>query len=149
MDIAKQLTLIWKAIDRLKSIGAPRFRKCDPPLTSTSWDGDAYSTTAKTKIDLSAVFSAPGGITQVLVRLQAADSGSAAAAANSCWFGVSPNDTAASLVGAVRLAGEPNDFFKETTFLCPCDSSGDIYFQCAATGASTMDVYIQIWGYEI
>ena len=25
------------------------------PLTSTSWDGDARSTTAKTKIDLSAV----------------------------------------------------------------------------------------------
>jgi len=33
------------------------------PLTSTAWDGgDAFSTTAKTLIDLSAVFGVPAGV---------------------------------------------------------------------------------------
>lgn len=44
------------------------------PLTSTSWDGDARSTTAKTKIDLSAVFGVPAGAKGILVRLVARDS---------------------------------------------------------------------------
>ena len=53
------------------------------PLTSSSWDGDAHSTEAKTKIDLSAVFGAPANIKAVSVRVLARDSASAASSASS------------------------------------------------------------------
>jgi len=31
----------------------------------------------------------------------------------------------------------------------PCNADGDIYYQISASGASTFDVWIQIWGYYI
>lgn len=112
------------------------------PLTSTSWDGDARSTTAKTKIDLSAVFGAPAGIKAVLIGLAIRDSGSAT---NDCFFIVSPNDTDA--IGLAMNCMTVNDRYQRGVLICPCDANGDIYFQCAASGSGTLDVSLQIWGY--
>lgn len=114
------------------------------PLTSTSWDGDAFSTTAKTLIDLSAVFSAPAGIRAVSVYWAWNDSGSAGA---DCWLCLSPNNTAGSgiFLGAYGLTNDKRIF---GSAMIPCDANGDIYYQINASGASTMDVYLQIWGYE-
>ena len=39
------------------------------PLTSTAWDEDSYSTTAKTLIDLSEVFGVPAGVKAVMVKI--------------------------------------------------------------------------------
>lgn len=113
------------------------------PLTSTSWDGDARSTTAKTKIDLSAVFGVPAGVKAVLVQLIANDSGSASS--TTFFFGVSPNTSTNPVTAVVR--GLPNDTPVYVTGICPCDANGDIYYQIVASGTDTMDCWIRIWGY--
>jgi len=116
----------------------------DTPLTSTSWDGDARSTTAKTKIDLSSVFGAPAGIKAVLLRISAADSGSAS---GNCSIGFSPNDTAGSYAVVCKCTGRANDDAEHEQGIVPCDAAGDIYFQCTATGSGTLDVITEILGY--
>ena len=117
------------------------------PLTSTSWDGDAYSTTAKTKIDLSAVFAVPAGVKAVIIRIVCRDSDSATD--NTLFVGVSPNDTAASLMVVARPGGLPADYIAEAQGICTCDANGDIYYQIDASGSGTMDVWLEIWDYEI
>jgi hypothetical protein len=114
------------------------------PLTSTSWDGDAYSTTAKTKIDLSAVFSAPAGIRAVYVVCLVRDSDSRG---SDTYLVLSPNDTADS-GPRFQPSDYVNDRYGRTNGWVPCDSAGDIYYQVAASGAGTFDVIIQIWGYQ-
>ena len=114
------------------------------PKTSTSWDGDAYSTTAKTKIDLSAVFGVPAGVKAVMVRMAARDSGS------STWYcqlGLSPNSTAGSVAVQAYLHGVPNDVYVSVNGIVPCDGNGDVYYQIAASGTGTLDAIIEIWGY--
>lgn len=116
------------------------------PLTSTSWDGDSYSTTANTVIDLSTVFNVPAGVKAVKVRVAARDSGSAGAAASACRFIVKPASTGeAPLI--LWLSGKPNDYTDEKSGDVPCDANGDIYYELNATGAGTMDVWLQVWGY--
>ena len=115
------------------------------PLTSTSWDGDSFSTTAKTLIDLSAVFGVPAGVKAVLIRARARDS---ASASGDYWVGLSPNSVALSLAIDVKCA-DVNDRLGAAQGVVPCDSNGDIYYQISASGASTMDVWIEIWGYLI
>lgn len=126
------------------------FRFFDSPLTSTSWDGDAYSTTAKTLIDVSATFTnasgetVPGGVKAVLVRLIARDSGSAAS--TTAYFALAPN-SGTTHAAVVRPAGVTNDAYVEQTAVVPCDTNGDVYYQINATGAGTMDCWIEVWGY--
>ena len=126
-------------------LGLPTF--LTTPLTSTAWDGDAYSTTAKTKIDLSSVFSAPAGIKAVVAQIISRDSGSATD--NTIYFGISPNDTPSSLAVMCTSRMLPNDTLVYETGICPCDSNGDIYYQIKASGSATMDCYIRIWGYWV
>ena len=114
------------------------------PLTSTSWDGDAYSTTTKTKIDLSTVFGAPAGIKGILVRLAARDSGSSS---GFCQLGLSPNSTAGSVAIQCYLQGVANDVYVSANGIVPCDANGDVYYQITASGTGTLDAIIEIWGY--
>ena len=116
-------------------------------LTSTAWNGDAYSTTAKTKIDLSTVFGLPAGIKAVYARIQANDS--ASANTPGLYVLLSPNDTSGHASLVVRPSGLPNDYVADQAGIVPCDANGDIYYQVSASGTGTMDVNIQIWGYEI
>ncbi len=113
-------------------------------LTSTAWDGDARSTTAKTLIDLSEVFSVPAGVKAILARIFLRDSGSAA---GNSWFLLSPNDTKDVGALTLRATGIANDAFVDESGICPCDANGDVYYQCLATGSNTLDVWLQIWGY--
>lgn len=115
------------------------------PLVSTSWDGDSFSTAAKTLIDLSAVFGVPAGVKAVYVYAAIRDSGSAAGDA---YLALAPNDTSGSGMH-IDCSGQANDSFERNNFIVPCDANGDIYYQIVATGASTMDIYLQIWGYVI
>ena len=114
------------------------------PKTSTSWDGDAYSTTAKTKIDLSTVFGVPANVKAVLVRLTARDSGSSA---GYCQLALSPNKTADSIAVQAYLQGVANDVYVSANGIVPCDSGGDVYYQITASGAGTLDAVIEIWGW--
>jgi hypothetical protein len=115
------------------------------PLTSTSWDGDAYSTSAKTLIDLSSVFGVPAGVKAVSIRVSARDS--ASGTTTGLYVLVSPNNTSGSTPIIARPSGRGNDEYDEAAGTCPCDANGDIYYQIVASGAGTMDVHIQIWGY--
>ena len=112
------------------------------PKTSTSWDGDAYSTTAKTKIDLSDVFGVPAGVKAVLVNIALRDSGSAA---NECNISLSPSSSVGGMTA--RCSGIANDKFVNACLTVPCDTNGDIYYEITASGTGTMDVYLQIYGY--
>lgn len=112
------------------------------PLISTNWDGDAFSTTAKTKIDLSVVFGVPAGVNAVLVNVALRDSGSAA---NECLISLSPSSSAGGMTA--RCSGIANDKFVNACLTVPCDTNGDIYYEISASGTGTMDVYLQIYGY--
>ncbi len=115
------------------------------PLTSTSWDGDSYSTTAKkTLIDLSKVFGVPAGAKGILVRLAARDSGSST---EICQFSLSPNAIDNSVAIQAYLHGVPNDVYVSVNGIVPCDGNGDVYYQIAASGTGTLDAIIEIWGY--
>lgn len=116
------------------------------PKTSTSWDGDARSTTAKTKIDLSDVFGVPAGVKAVIVKLVARDSGSATGVP---FFEVSPNDTSYSAAVIVSPRGLPNDTMAYNNGVVSCDANGDIYYQIDASGTDTMDVWLEIWGWYL
>jgi len=114
------------------------------PLTSTSWDGDARSTTSKTKIDLSAVFGVPAGVAAILVRMAARDSGSYANAG--LYISLSPTDAAGG-AAILRPAGIVNDVYTDGMFIVPCDANGDVYYQIVASGTDTLDAILQVWGY--
>ena len=113
------------------------------PLTSGSWTGNAFSTTAKTLIDLSAVFSVPAGVKAVDVLVSIHDEGSAG---GNCYLVLAPNDTA-DQGKFTYCSGLPNDVWHAESHAVPCDANGDIYYQIVASGAGTLDVYLQVWGY--
>ena len=113
------------------------------PLTSTAWEGAARSTTAKTLIDLSVVFGVPAGVKAVSVIAVVRDSASATGEYYMC---LSPVNTAG--VGPkVACSGLANDKWSQESYIVPCDSNGDIYYQIVASGTGTLDAYLQIQGY--
>jgi hypothetical protein len=113
------------------------------PLTSTSWDGDARSTTAKTVIDLSAVFAVPAAVKAVLVLGNVRDS---ASVATYSYMILAPNNTADQ--GFIFPANSGvADRYNPGNGVIPCDANGDVYFQVVASGANTLDAVLQIWGY--
>ena len=143
-DMASDSATVAASQQSIKAYTDGKFTFLTSPLTSTSFDGDSFSTTAKTKIDLSAAFSAPAGIKAIDVTIKAKDSGSAGAV---CLFALSPNDTAASYVLVCKPHDRANDTNEWSSDTVPCDASGDVYYQCIASGADTLDVTIEIWGY--
>lgn len=147
INIQRQLDELRSGLkfqQRLES-GA-RFVPLTTPLTSTSWDGDSYSTTSKTKIDLSAVFGVPAGVKAVDVFISARDSGSLTGQA---LVALSPDNIADSYPVGLKLSNITNDRRMPGGGVVPCDENGDIYYQLAATGTKTLDVWIEIWGYWI
>lgn len=114
------------------------------PLTSTSWDGDAYASQATgTQIDLSAVFGVPAGVKAVLVRLECWDSGSAA---NAVYVALGPSTSY-----AYQVINRPpgGDLKRSVMEVCNCDANGDIWYRIGASSGSSMKILIEIWGYWI
>jgi len=143
MDLMKKLNGLQEQINALRTIQQgwlPVFLTY--PLTSTSWDGDSFSTTAKTKIDLSAVFGVPAGVKAIDVTVSVRDS---ASQTTDTVLTLSPN--ASGGVGKRFSPPYINDRFARYTGIVPCDSNGDIYYEIDASGAGTFDVHLQIWGY--
>jgi len=154
-DLQRQINDLEKRLKDMESRGAPRWvyptdtawgGTAGEPITSTDWDGDSYSTTAATTIDLSAVFSGvPASVHAILLRVTIRDSGSAA---NDCVINLKPVGTTAAGL-AVRCSGLANDAYTNGCLVVPCDANGDIAYSITASGAGTMDVTLQIWAYEI
>jgi len=74
---------------------------------------------------------------------------SSAASTSNLGVMLSPNDTASNGPVHCRVDGLPNDVLGEENAVVPCDANGDVYYQLTASGASTLDVWLQIWGYWI
>ena len=144
-DIMQEIVELKRRLDWLERFEIPNdIVFLQTPLTSTSWDGDSFSTTAKTLIDLSAVFAVPAGVKAVDVKVNVRDEASETV---DCWIMLSPNDTAAQ--GLTANCSTVNDRYNRVVLRVPCDTNGDIYYQIAASGADTLDVVLQIWGYVL
>jgi hypothetical protein len=119
------------------------------PLTAhinpDPWDGNAYSTTPKTAIDLSAIFSLPGKVKAILASTAIRDSGSAT---NDCYLVLGPTDTANT--GLITdCGGQSGDSWERDVLIVPCNPTGDIYYQTATSATGSMDIFVTIWGYWI
>ena len=121
------------------------YKPLTTPLTSTSFDGDSFSTTAKTLIDLSAAFGVPAGVQAVDVHVRCRDS---ASAGTNVWMVLGPTNSA-GLGRGCSPYGRTNNADEHNDLTVPCDANGDIYYQVSASGASTFDIWIEIWGYFI
>jgi hypothetical protein len=139
------LKSLAKRVLTLEAQNQPRWIYLTTPLTSTSWDGDLYPTTAKTSIDLSTVFGAPAGIKAVLIKFGCSDSGSLT---NDAYFILAPNSTSGQGF-SVRVRGLPNSVLYYQCAVMACDTNGNIYYQMLASSGSSMACYIEIWGYLI
>lgn len=115
------------------------------PYTSTAWDGDSYSTASKALQDLSTVFGIPANVKAVYVWVAIRDSGSATGDPR---ITLDATDTANAGI-SIGCGGLTNDALTRATAIVPCDANGDIYTQINATGASTLDIFLRIWGYLI
>lgn len=142
--LLERILKLEERLSALETLQSTQIVNLTAPLTSTSWDGDSFSTTAKTKIDLSAVFGVPAGVKAVICQISVRDSGSAA---NDTYLLLAPNDTA--LQGLSISPMPVNDRIGRGCLVVPCDANGDIYYQIGASGAGTFDVWLEIWGYEL
>ena len=141
LEIVDTSTSTSKKISQANLINAPVF--LTTPLTSTAWDGDSFSTTSKTLIDLSAVFGVPAGVKAVLVKVALRDSASASGLYYIQFSGVSSGTGYSLTVPAIPV----NDRYGYGQGIVPCNANGDIYYNIVASGSGTMDIYLEIWGY--
>lgn len=143
LALVRRIAQLERRLDalRLPEAALPTWRST--MHSSVDWTGNAFSTTAKTLLDLSSVFNMPANIKAALASIRIRDS---ASAANDCFLILSPNDTANRGI-RVSCEGVANDGWAAGGFWVPCTADGDIYYQIAASGASTMDIYLHFWGY--
>ena len=145
-ELIRRIALLEKQLDDLvkPEVGwTPTF--LTTPYTITDFDGDSFSTVAvNTKIENSDWSTTiPTTAKALIIRLEAADSGSAA---NNCWFGLYPTAAGATLAMRAIPYGKPNDARAAAHAVVPC-TDGDIWYQCLASGAGTLDVWMWCWGY--
>ena len=118
------------------------------PATSTSWDGDNKTTTGSpTQIDLSAAFSLPANIKAVSLVVTVRDSSSASATSGQSYLTLQSTSSSANPALVARAAGQVNNLYVDSAGVVPCDSNGDIWYNCNALG--TFQAYINITGYWI
>lgn len=114
------------------------------PLTSTSWDGDAYSDVGTSTEITNSVFGWPANVKAVLMQIITQDS--AAWGTDGLYFACGPSATYWFALASRPKGGDVDD---EITGVVPCDSNASVWYQISASGASTLDVNIRIWGYWI
>jgi len=124
-------------------LGTSTFVPLTTALISTSWDGDSFSTTSKTLIDLSSVFGVPAGVKAVYVQMAIRDS---ASSTTDAWIVLGADNTAGKGIN-FGCGGLANDMWARPAAIVPCNTDGDIYYQINASGTNTFDVYLFIWGY--
>ena len=145
-DLVKRITKLAEDVHRLETQDKPRWIYLQAPLTSASWDDDTYSDTAKTVIDLSAVFGVPAGVKAILAVIRIADIDSTGPDDN--FLILSPTNVADQGPRVSSKGHYDNDWvYGELTV--PCDANGDVYYQTAASGILSLRVNIQIWGFYI
>ena len=125
--------------------GGGIFIPLSAPLTSACYDGDSFSTHAKTSVSLVTAFGAPENIKAALMSVAIRDANSASST-TAGYIYLAPNATADS--GIVFSAqGLRDDAYSRMTAVVPCTGNSIIYRQSVASVASGIDLVIQIWGY--
>ena len=143
MELAQRIKNFERRLARSEKLDRGwSFVPLTTPLTSTDFDGDSFSTTAKTKIDLSAKFGVPAGIKAINLGVSIRDSGSLN---TDCFLIFSPNNTAGQGIGAT--CPRSNNAIYRSGINIPCDANGDIYYQVQASGAGTLNAWITVYGY--
>ena len=124
--------------------GATTFQPLRAPLTHTSFDGDSFSDVgSSTKIENSSWSDTiPTTAVALLMEIRARDSDSAA---NDAWIVLGPS-VAEYQAGGCFLGGMKDDTWKSISQVIPC-TDGDVWYQCESTGATTLDIVLQVWGY--
>ena len=147
--IIERLKRIEREVERLRVKEKQVFVPLTTPLTSTSWDGDAYSSTSgKVLIDLSTVFGVPAGIKAIILEANFKDSGSETGTANDGpWLVFSGENTDSWQGAGVNIRGVPNDHYRNAHFIVACNDDGDIYYRLNASGTDTANIILKIWGY--
>lgn len=119
--------------------------------TSSSYNGDSFSTQNKTLVDVSASFvkrttSAAWDKTarQLYLAVSVRDSG---AGTTDCYIVL--GDTSDNNWGSTVRCPPADDRYLSASVWVPCNADGDFYLQAVASGASTLDLYIQIVGYRL
>ena len=122
------------------------FHPLTTPLTHTSFNGDSFSDAAATKIENTSWSSTiPADAKALLIRIAARDSGSSGE--TTIHFEVGPSNAQPDALGC-RLAGLADDAIGEEQGVVPC-TDGDIWYGVEASGASTLDCWLECWGYWI
>ncbi len=122
-----------------------RFIPLTTPLISASWTLSAYSSNdPATQLDLSAVFGVLPGIKAILFECEVKDS--AAWGTTNLWFRCGPS---AIYYYATGLQAFGDDVASRGSIISPCDANGDVWYRVNASGASTLDVTLRVWGYWI
>jgi len=140
--VIERLKRLEREVERLRVKEQGKWHFLTTPLTSTSWDGDGYSTVGRTKIDLSSVFGVPDGIKAVLLSVKVRDS---ASQTSDTFIVLGPTNTAGQ--GIAVNPQYTNDRYNRVVVVVPCDSNGDIYYDISASGTGTFDVIMQVFGY--
>ncbi len=144
-ELIRKFNMLEDEITELKTGKRQRWIMLQAPLISTSWDGDSFSSVAGgTLLDLSVIFGAPANIKEILLMVRVNDS--AALGTPYLHFSCGPSVTEYHALMCITPGG---DVTMQYTQPCPCSPNGDIYYEINASGAGTMDVVLQIWGYLI
>jgi len=126
-------------------MGLPRFVPLATPKTSSSFNGDSFSTVGTaTQIDTSSVFGLPAGVKAILLEITVRDSGSAAA--TNLYLEVGPSATITYALSC-RPHGRPDDSWESVLGIVPCDVNGNVWYKILASNVDTMDVWLRIFGY--
>ena len=118
--------------------------------THVDFDGDSYSTTAKTEITWRVATKwpdVPAAVKALLVTAKTNDSGSSGGEA---YIILAPNNTAGSGV-YFACSGVANDVPTRNCGVVPLstDATTKLWYQIVATGTDTLDVVLEVWGYWV
>ena len=121
------------------------------PITDTNYTADTFSTSTAT-VALSAAFGGKidTGVQEIILRVIAKDSGSAAAAAGSVYVGIAHTSTSPEV--RLQLAGVANNVEREIQITVHVDNftlggtTPSFYLNIAASGAASLTLTLQIVG---
>jgi len=146
-DTVKRILTLEQRFDRLNlpEVGSQPVWLTEP-YTHTDFDGDSFSDVgAHTKIENTGWSTTiPANAKALVIRVNARDSGSAAA--TSLYFALYSTATATNPTLACFVGGHTNDAIVEVQGIVPC-TSGDVWYRVEASGATTLDVWLKVVGY--
>lgn len=126
--------------------GVKQFYPLASPWTSTAWDGDSFSTVGTaTQLNISGFSGAPADTSHIrAVLLYVSLKDSAAWGTSGLAFSCGPSASMWFMFESLCYGG---DVLSVASGIVNTDANGDVWYKIAASGASTMDIWLRIWGY--